>query len=181
MCPTTISEAEKKAGFKIDEIDNPDGHYAFSPSKIPAVICPIGPSDRVIKMIDPNKQVFYRGQRYGKALLPDVKWRPLEVVDIDPCAAVAKAKALVGQPVSPTIITLVPPPDLIQLHLSGFSDHAILMMYNGIREALKADDETPDSDERVYGVREFPDWKESEESLSAQLDSRNVKYVKVKW
>jgi hypothetical protein len=63
--PNDITELEQQAGFQIISIENPEGHYAFSTQMIPAVVCPIGPSDRVLKVRQPDGVVHYRHQRYG--------------------------------------------------------------------------------------------------------------------
>lgn len=43
---------------------------------------------------------------------------------------------------------------------SGFSVNGLLEMHLAVVNALKADDETPDGQEKVYGVRNDKDWRQ---------------------
>jgi len=39
----------------------------------------------------------------------------------------------------------------------------------------------PVGQDKTYGVRAFPDWKEMADKLEAQLDLRRETYTKVPW
>ena len=118
LYPTDLSEEERQAGFSIRSVNDPHGHYrdalslhqALVPPKlIPAVVCYVGPSDRVIKKQSADGTINYRGQRYGKATVgeSDAKWRTIaEVRSLSPSDAVAKASTWLGKEVHPKIITL---------------------------------------------------------------------------
>ncbi len=97
MYPIEITEEERKLNFELQEIKNPEAHYEFNPVTIKAVICRLGPSDRIIKLCDPSGRVRYLHQRYGilecqkdKDSSPD--WHPLREPDDDPIAAIKKSK-----------------------------------------------------------------------------------------
>lgn len=66
------------------------------------------------------------------------------------------------------------------INLPGMTTPGLLKMYEPIREALEVDDTLPDG-RKVYGVREFPDWKAWASAIEAELDKRGVKYTKVQW
>lgn len=66
-------------------------------------------------------------------------------------------------------------------YASGFSNNGLLKMHLAVINALKADDETPQDQEKIYGVRRYSDWKLWADSLEAELTSRNVQFNKVPW
>ena len=60
-----ITKNDEVAGFEEKSIDNPNGHYYLEDPQIPAVICEVGHSDRIIKLNETNGISYYRHQRYG--------------------------------------------------------------------------------------------------------------------
>lgn len=93
LYPSDITDDERLAGFVVAEITNPDGHYAFSPQTIRAVIYPVDESHRLIKMLSPWGQVSYKLQVYGRFNFQRTDerndWAPCgEGADLDPQAAV---------------------------------------------------------------------------------------------
>lgn len=67
------------------------------------------------------------------------------------------------------------------MNIPGFSTNGLLMMHSGILNALEIDDATAAGSEKPYGVREFADWRSHCEKIEAELDKRQVQYVKIKW
>ena len=60
-----ITDLDKAAGFEKKSIENPNGYYFLEAPEIPAVICEMGYSDRIIKLNETNGIPYYRYQRYG--------------------------------------------------------------------------------------------------------------------
>lgn len=112
--PNDITESEQQAGFQIISIENPEGHYALSAQMIPAVVCPIGPSDRVLKVRQPDGVVHYRHQRYGlwrsQAEDEEPKWLPAVGNEMHflPEDAVAAARSRLGEECETPIVIKVP-------------------------------------------------------------------------
>jgi len=67
------------------------------------------------------------------------------------------------------------------MNIPGFSTSGLKMMQEGIRKALEHDDSAPIGQDKMYGVREFADWRELGDSLEAELDQRKETYVKIAW
>jgi hypothetical protein len=67
------------------------------------------------------------------------------------------------------------------MNFPGFSSNGLKTLQDAIRKALEADDTTPTGQDKAYGVREFPDWKEMSDDLEAELDRRGETYTKVPW
>lgn len=65
--------------------------------------------------------------------------------------------------------------------IPGYSTNGLLMMHQGIRNALETDDNLPTKQEKIYCVREFSDWRTWGDAIEAELDSRNVKYRRIVW
>jgi hypothetical protein len=66
------------------------------------------------------------------------------------------------------------------LNIPGFSTNGLLMMLGGIKQSLAVDDNTPGQD-KIYGVRIFPDWKQMASAIELELQSRKVKFEPVSW
>jgi hypothetical protein len=66
-------------------------------------------------------------------------------------------------------------------YVSGFHKDGLLKMHLAVINALKADDATPPGQEKIYGVRTYPDWRKWSDSLEAELTERNVQFNKVPW
>jgi hypothetical protein len=67
------------------------------------------------------------------------------------------------------------------MNVPGFSTNGLKALQDAIRKALEADNATPAGQDKAYGVREFPDWKEMADELEAELDRRGETYTKVPW
>lgn len=66
-------------------------------------------------------------------------------------------------------------------YVSNFSNDGLLKMHLAIINALKTDDETPDGQDKIYGVRLYQDWRQWSDSLEAELIKRSVVFNKVDW
>ena len=67
------------------------------------------------------------------------------------------------------------------MNIPGYSTNGLKMMQEGVRKALAEDDALPAGQDKVYNVREFPDWGEHSDRIEAELDSRGAVYTKVSW
>jgi hypothetical protein len=54
-------------------------------------------------------------------------------------------------------------------------------MRRAIHDRLIEEDKQPAGQPKVYGVREYPDWKEQADQMEAELDARGQTYAKVPW
>lgn len=66
--------------------------------------------------------------------------------------------------------------DITKMSLGGLK-----AMQQSIRERLIEEDKQPSGQPKVYGVREFADWKEMSDQIEAELDDRGESYAKVPW
>jgi len=66
------------------------------------------------------------------------------------------------------------------MDIPRLSTKLILLMYEGIKDALKEDDSLPEG-EKEYGVREFSDWRECVTWFETELDKRGTPYEKISW
>lgn len=67
------------------------------------------------------------------------------------------------------------------MNIPGYSTNGLKMMHEAIRNALAHDDALPSGQEKIYGVREFADWREQADKIEAELNSRGVTYTKIIW
>ena len=67
------------------------------------------------------------------------------------------------------------------MNIKGFSDSALLMLYNSIDKALKEDDSRQQNEIKEYQVREYKDWRIWSDSIEEELIKRNVEFEKIKW
>ena len=54
-------------------------------------------------------------------------------------------------------------------------------MQRAIHDRLVEEDAQPQEREKIYGVREFSDWKDQADEIEAELDRRNEGGTKVPW
>ena len=66
--------------------------------------------------------------------------------------------------------------DITKMSLGGLK-----AMQQSIRERLIGEDKQLSGQTKVYGVREFADWKEMSYQIEAELDARGESYAKVPW
>lgn len=67
------------------------------------------------------------------------------------------------------------------MNIPGLSTAGLLKLHGAILEALQVDDNAPEGYTKMYGVRDFSDWRVMAEEIEAELDSRKVKYAKIRW
>ena len=66
------------------------------------------------------------------------------------------------------------------MNIPGLSTNGILLLHKTIANALREDDrhQAPD---KLYGVREFPDWRQEADDLEHELRKRNVDFKPIEW
>ncbi|WP_454753816.1 hypothetical protein [Cupriavidus necator] len=67
------------------------------------------------------------------------------------------------------------------MNIPGFSTNGLTMMYDAARNALAEDDATMAGNDKPYGVREYPDWRQFTDAIEHELDARQVAYTKISW
>lgn len=68
------------------------------------------------------------------------------------------------------------------MDFAKLSDAGLLKLHGAVREALEVDDQLHLAGlSKVYGVREFSDWRDWSNAIEAELDRRSVKYQRVAW
>ena len=65
--------------------------------------------------------------------------------------------------------------------IKGMSENGLKAMQRAIFDRLKEEDALPPGQARVYGVREFPDWRAMADEMEAELDIRGAQHSKVPW
>ena len=65
------------------------------------------------------------------------------------------------------------------MDLNKLSENAIKLLYNAINDALIEDDAL--STKKIYGVREYPDFKEFADMLEQIMINRNISFQKIVW
>ena len=65
------------------------------------------------------------------------------------------------------------------MNIPGFSTNGLLGMHISISRALQEDDSS--SVEKLYGVREYSDWREMADAIEKELISRGIKFVLIPW
>jgi len=65
--------------------------------------------------------------------------------------------------------------------ITAMSSKGLKAMQRAIHDRLIEEDQQPPGQEKVYGVREFSDWREQADEMEAELDRRSETYDKVPW
>ncbi|MDK2758293.1 MAG: hypothetical protein KYX66_16325 [Blastomonas fulva] len=65
--------------------------------------------------------------------------------------------------------------------ITKMSTRGLKGMQRAIRDRLVEEDAQPQTQEKIYGLREFSDWKDQADEIEAELDRRNEAYTKVPW
>jgi hypothetical protein len=66
-------------------------------------------------------------------------------------------------------------------HFQGYSDNAIRLMHDAIRDRLAEEDRLPVGAAKTYGVREHDDFKEQADALETEFQSRGVHFTPISW
>lgn len=56
------------------------------------------------------------------------------------------------------------------------SEDSLKELHQSIKKSLDEDDRTPEGQDKPYGVREFPDWKEHKDAIEAAMKERNIPF-----
>ncbi|WP_374028139.1 hypothetical protein ACES2J_06160 [Bdellovibrio bacteriovorus] len=95
---TDLTPEEVAAGFTLTDVPNPKGHYFLEPRNIQAVVKPLSPTQRLIKMESPiDGTISYAHQAYIDNVGSD-NWRPVAQ------AAYSVSEAASRLPASPATI-----------------------------------------------------------------------------
>lgn len=65
--------------------------------------------------------------------------------------------------------------------ITKMSDNGLKGMQRAVRDRLADEDAQPAGQEKIYGVREYPDWKAQSDEMETELDRRGISYDKVPW
>ena len=65
--------------------------------------------------------------------------------------------------------------------ITKMSENGLVAMQRAIRDRLLEEDELPEGHEKIYGLRQFNDWKIQADEIEAELDRRGATYDKVPW
>ena len=66
------------------------------------------------------------------------------------------------------------------MDFNTLSDKLLRKLHNGVREALEEDDRLPKG-KKVYGVREFLDWRQCVDELEAAMAQKGVQFSPILW
>ena len=66
-------------------------------------------------------------------------------------------------------------------NIAGMSENGLKGMQRAIHDRLIEEDALPAGQQKIYGVREYQDWREQADEMEAELDLRRVNYTKVPW
>ena len=68
------------------------------------------------------------------------------------------------------------------MNYAAFTNDSLTLMYEAIREALVADDDTEkQSDEPRFKVRITPDWKSHAADLESEMLKRGMMFIPIDW
>jgi len=62
-----------------------------------------------------------------------------------------------------------------------FSKNLLKCFHDSIKNAMKIDDETPEGQDKPYGVREFYDWKQHADAIESEMEDRGIEFEEIKW
>ncbi len=61
------------------------------------------------------------------------------------------------------------------------SNGSLKELHESIKKAIKADKETPNGQDKPYGVNEFPDWKEHAEAIESAMTKKELEFEPIIW
>ena len=62
-----------------------------------------------------------------------------------------------------------------------FSDEGLIGLHKSVRAAFDKDEATPEEQEKIYGVREYSDWRQWSDALESEMTKRGVNFEPVPW
>lgn len=65
--------------------------------------------------------------------------------------------------------------------ITKMSTRGLKGMQRAIHDRLIEEDKQPQGQEKIYGLREFADWRDQADEIEAELDRRHEVYAKVPW
>jgi hypothetical protein len=65
--------------------------------------------------------------------------------------------------------------------ITKMSTRGLRAMQRAIHDRLIDEDKQASGQPKLYGVRDFPDWKQQADAMEAELDARGEAYSKVPW
>ena len=65
--------------------------------------------------------------------------------------------------------------------IKQMSTRGLRAMQRSIHDRLVEEDSLPVGTEKIYGVREYGDWREQGDEIEEELDARGEIYTKVAW
>lgn len=71
--------------------------------------------------------------------------------------------------------------DQIERVIPMHSTSALRMLHDSIRKGLAHEDSLPEQEDRLYGFREYPDFKWQADAIESELASRNQEVRKIDW
>lgn len=66
-------------------------------------------------------------------------------------------------------------------YYGGYSDNAIRLMHDAIRDRLAEEDALPPGAPKTYGVRQHDDFKEQADALEAEFKARGASFTPITW
>ncbi|MEJ6570102.1 MAG: hypothetical protein QNL80_14660 [Akkermansiaceae bacterium] len=66
------------------------------------------------------------------------------------------------------------------MNIPGFTTSALLEFHSKVSECLKIDDANP-APSKLYGVREFADWKQLSDAIEGELSKREASFSAINW
>lgn len=67
------------------------------------------------------------------------------------------------------------------MNIPGFSTSGLLMMQDGIKQALALEDNAPDGKDKPYSVRTLSGWKQMSNAIEEEFTKRSVMFEVVLW
>lgn len=65
--------------------------------------------------------------------------------------------------------------------ITKMSTGSLKAQHQAIQDRLSQEDSLPPGQEKIYGVRQFPDWRQQADEIESELTSRNETYAKIQW
>ena len=63
----------------------------------------------------------------------------------------------------------------------AISEGSLKELHESIKKAIKADHETPDGQDKPYGVNQSSDWKEHAYAIELAMGNRRITFDKIEW
>ncbi len=68
------------------------------------------------------------------------------------------------------------------MDITALSESLLRRLHETVRGALRDDDSSPlPPEDKTYGVRLFPDWRQAADDLETELNNRGLDYTPIAW